>query len=72
MDFILEKNGEKKLSYIGYSLGCAIFFIGANLEPSLNGKIEVMIGLGPTATVTKLDNIFKFIAPFNTPLQVLI
>jgi len=31
-----------------------------------------MIGLGPTATVTRLDNIFKFIAPFNKPLQFLL
>lgn len=70
MDYILKTTGHKKLSYVGYSLGCAIFFIGANLTPDLNDKIEVMVGLAPTATVQKLDNAFKLIAPLNTPLKV--
>lgn len=72
VDYILKETGQKKVSYVGYSLGCAVFFAGTNLKPDLNDKIEVMIALAPTSTVQRLDNIFKIIAPLSTPLKVTI
>lgn len=70
VDYILKETGQKKVSYVGYSLGCAIYFVGANLRPDLNDKIEVMIALAPTSTVQRLDNAFKLIAPLSNPLKV--
>ena len=70
IDYVLKETGHEKVSYVGYSLGSAIFFVGANLKPDLNDKIEVMIGLAPTSTVQRLDNAFKLVAPFSTPLRV--
>lgn len=70
IDYVLKTTGHKKVSYVGYSLGSAVFFVGANLKPELNDKIEVMINLAPTSTVQRLDNLFKLIAPLSNPLKV--
>lgn len=72
IDYVLKTTGHQKVSYVGYSLGCAVFYVGANLRPDLNDKIEVMISLAPTSTVQRLDNAFKLIAPFSTPLKVIL
>lgn len=72
IDYVLNVTGQKKVSYVGYSLGCAIFYVGANLRPELNDKIEVMIGLAPTSTVQVLNNAFKLVAPLSNPLKVII
>jgi len=72
VDYILKRTQQKKLTYVGYSLGCALFFISAVDHPQLNDQIEMMIGLGPTSRVTQLHNIFRFIAPLDTPLQYLL
>ncbi|XP_046645920.1 lipase lipl-1-like [Daphnia pulicaria] len=69
IDYVLKVTGQQKVSYVGYSLGCAIFYVGANLRPELNDKIEVMIGLAPTSTVQVLDNAFKLVAPLSNPLK---
>ena len=70
VDYILELTGQKKLSYVGYSLGSALFFVAAVENPDFNDKIEAMIGIGPTARVTVLHNIFRFLAPLDCALQV--
>lgn len=70
VDYILRVTGQKKLSYVGFSLGCTVFYVGANLRPELNDKVEVMISLGPTARVKGMDNVFSLVAPFSTPLKV--
>lgn len=41
--FILDKTGQPKLSYVGYSLGSAMFFIAMSKHPELNSKIEMMV-----------------------------
>ena len=71
IDYILRVTGQEKVSYVGYSLGCAIFYVAANLRPELNDKIEVMIGLAPTSTVQVLDNAFKLVAPLSNLLKVI-
>jgi len=70
VDYILETTGQKKLSYVGYSLGCTLFFISAVENPDFNDKIEMMIGLGPTSRVTQMRNVFKFLAPLDGALRV--
>ena len=70
VDYILEKTGHSKLSFVGYSLGSALFFVSAVQSPQLNDKIQVMIGMGPTARVTTMYNIFYFVAPLDVPMQV--
>jgi len=72
VDYILELTGQKKLSYVGYSLGSALFFVAAVENPDFNDKIEAMIGIGPTARVTVLHNIFRFLAPLDCALQLVV
>ena len=43
LNYILQKTGQSKLSYVGHSLGCAMFFIAMINHPALNDKIEVMV-----------------------------
>ena len=66
-----QVTGQSKLIYGGYSLGCTLFFASMAQDPQLNDGIEVMFGLGPTGTIVNLNNSFRFIAPLDTPLQVL-
>ncbi|KZS17525.1 gastric triacylglycerol lipase [Daphnia magna] len=62
IDYILNVTGQDKLSaYIGYSLGCTLFFIGAIDKPKLNNQVEMMIGLGPTASIAHLDNFYRYL-----------
>jgi len=72
VDYILETTGQKKLSYVGYSLGCTLFFISAVENPDFNDKIEMMIGLGPTSRVTQMRNVFKFLAPLDGALRLIV
>lgn len=43
IDYILKETGQPKLSYIGHSLGCGVFFIAMVKHPELNEKIEIMV-----------------------------
>ena len=71
IDYVLNVTGQRTLgAYIGYSLGCSIFFIGAIEEPRLNDKVEVMIGIGPTVSAAHLKNYFRLMAPFEKLYQV--
>ncbi|CAG9793143.1 unnamed protein product [Diatraea saccharalis] len=47
VDYILNNTGVQKLNYIGYSQGCATFFIMCSERPEYSNKINVMIGLAP-------------------------
>lgn len=43
INYILDRTGQSKLSYVGYSLGSALFFIAMSTHPELNSKIETMV-----------------------------
>lgn len=43
IDYILLKTGQSKLSYVGHSLGCGMFFITMVTRPEYNSKIEMMV-----------------------------
>ena len=71
INYVLTATNETKLAaYYGYSLGCSLFFIGASVYPELNDRVEIMIGLGPTASFAHLGNYFKHAAPFVKWYQV--
>lgn len=72
IDYVLNVTGQSKLAaYFGYSLGCSVYYIAAVEQPSINDKVEVMIGLGPTVSVAHLGNFFRYIAPFVKQYQVM-
>jgi pimeloyl-ACP methyl ester carboxylesterase len=44
INYIIKSTGQTKLSYIGHSLGCGVFFIAMVKHPELNAKIDIMVG----------------------------
>jgi lysosomal acid lipase/cholesteryl ester hydrolase len=65
IDYVLNLTGEKSFAaYVGYSLGCAVFFISAIEYAERRSKVDVMSGLGPTDSVAHLKKYFRSMAPF--------
>ncbi|KAM6306159.1 lipase member M-like [Aegotheles albertisi] len=51
INFILEKTGQEKLYYIGYSQGTTIAFIAFSTMPELAQKIKLYFALAPVTTI---------------------
>ncbi|KAM6416078.1 LOW QUALITY PROTEIN: lipase member M-like [Rhynochetos jubatus] len=51
MNFIMEKTGQEKLYYIGYSQGTTIAFIALSTMPQLAQKIKLCFALAPVTTI---------------------
>ena len=52
IDTVLEKTGQKKLTYIGYSMGTTLSYILLSEKPEYNDKMSVVINIAPTAFFT--------------------
>ena len=68
IDTILKKTGQKKLTYIGYSMGVTISFILLSEKPEYNDKMNVVISIAPVAFFTPpysplVDSILVAIEP---------
>ncbi|MBW02415.1 Lipase member M, partial [Eschrichtius robustus] len=51
INFILQKTGQEKIYYIGYSQGTTMGFIAFSTMPELAQKIRMYFALAPIATV---------------------
>ncbi|KAM7047353.1 lipase member M-like isoform 1-T1 [Acridotheres tristis] len=51
INFILEKTGQEKLYYIGYSQGTTIAFIAFSTMPELAQKIKLYFALAPVTAI---------------------
>ncbi|NWW43577.1 LIPM Lipase, partial [Pedionomus torquatus] len=51
INFILEKTGQEKLYYIGYSQGATMALIAFSTMPELARKIKLYFALAPVATI---------------------
>ncbi|CAO2585218.1 Lipase member M, partial [Lemmus lemmus] len=51
INFILQKTGQKKIYYVGYSQGTTMGFIAFSTMPELAHKIKMYFALAPIATV---------------------
>ncbi|XP_046451056.1 lipase 3-like [Daphnia pulex] len=72
VNYILTKTGRAKLSYIGHSMGCAMFFVAMINRPELNDRIEVMMALAPATALAQMKSPIRYFAPFATPLQIVL
>ncbi len=70
INYILAKTGRSKLSYIGHSMGCGIFFVAMVTHPELNDKIEVMMAMAPATSLAHMRSPIRYIAPFVRPIEV--
>lgn len=69
INYILKTTGQSKLSYVGHSLGCGVFFIAMIKHPDLNAKIELMIALSPLSSFANFNAIFRALTPFTDPIE---
>ncbi|KAK4020799.1 hypothetical protein OUZ56_002745 [Daphnia magna] len=71
MNYILTETGQSKLSYIGHSLGCGVFFIAMLKHPELNARIEIMVALAPLSSFAYITtDFFRVWAPFTDRIEV--
>ena len=70
INYVLAKNGQSKLIYMGHSLGSATFFIAMIKHPELKDKIDVMIALSPSSSFFRFASYLRFFFPFIDKIQV--
>ena len=61
MKYILRETKQQKLSYVGYSLGCTIFFIAMIEHPELNDSVEAMFALAPASNLANIGGLLGFL-----------
>lgn len=71
IQYVLSNTGRTSLSYVGHSMGCAVFFIAMTYRPELNAKIDVMIALAPATAQANCRTSLRVTAPFARQLAVL-
>jgi lysosomal acid lipase/cholesteryl ester hydrolase len=49
LDHVLATTGRQRLVYIGHSMGTLAFWVMMNVQPEMNAKVELMVGLAPVA-----------------------
>ncbi|XP_035298982.1 gastric triacylglycerol lipase isoform X4 [Cricetulus griseus] len=59
IDFIVQKTGQEKLHYVGYSQGTTIGFIAFSTNPTLANRIKTFYALAPVATLTYAQSPLK-------------
>lgn len=73
VDKIIETTKQKKVMYVGYSMGTTSYFVGLSSVPRLNDKIEVGILLAPIAYMGRANNAVRIITPvFKARAKVLV
>jgi len=59
IDFVLEKTGQEKLTFVGHSRGTAQIFAGASLIPEYyKEKLNLFVALAPVTRTTNIGNDF--------------
>lgn len=72
IDFIIAETKRQKLVYVGFSMGCAMFFVCMSTRPNYNDKIETMIGLAPAVSLGNMASpVIRAVAPFVKQIEVL-
>lgn len=72
IDYIQEQTDQKKIFYVGHSMGTTIAFVLLSEKPEYNDKIEAMIALAPVANVTYMTSPIRAVAPFALDLQLIL
>ncbi|KAJ3451090.1 sterol esterase tgl1 [Anaeramoeba flamelloides] len=73
VNFILDKTGQEKLNYFGFSQGSSQGFAAFSKFPEMNQKCNLFVGLAPTAIVNPIHTVaFKVICAFPARFQRLL
>ena len=70
ISYVLTTTGRSTMSYVGHSMGCAMFYVCMIEHPELNAKIDVMIALSSGTSVVYSKANVRYKAPFINQLWV--
>lgn len=70
INYVLNSTGRSTMSYVGHSMGCAMFFIAMTYHPELNSKIDVMMALAPATNLSHMTSPLRYLTPFVRPIEV--
>nr|CAD7430215.1 unnamed protein product [Timema monikensis] len=65
IDYILEQTMQKKLYYIGHSMGNTMFYVLCSMRPEYNAKIRAQFSLAPVAFVEHIQSKYQMVAFFT-------
>jgi len=68
--YVLKTTEQEKLSYIGNSFGCTLFFIAMASRPELNKHIDVMMAMAPVSTFDSRNYATHLLAPIWPLIKV--
>ena len=66
----LETTGQKKLFYLGHSMGTTTFMVMTNMRPEMNEKIELASLLAPVAYLGHARSPIRYLAPLVNEIDV--
>lgn len=70
IEHILDKTNQSTMSYVGHSMGCAMFFVAMIKYPELNDKIDVMMALAPATSLANMKSPIQYATPFASIIEV--
>jgi len=70
IDYALKTTGQKKLQYIGFSMGTTMFWAMTSIQPAYNEKVKLMIALAPVVYINNMMGFPRLLAPFQRLIKV--
>lgn len=70
VDYVLNMTKMPSLGYVAHSQGTLIAFTGSSVSKELTSKINVLIALGPVATVKYIESPIRYLAPLSRDAEV--
>lgn len=71
IDYVLNKTGEEKLLYVGFSQGCTQLLVMGSLKPEYNKKVQYAILLAPGAFMGNIKGALSLLKPIVYPSMVI-
>nr|CAD7603736.1 unnamed protein product [Timema genevievae] len=65
IDYVLEQTAQRKLYYIGHSMGNTMFYVLCSMRPEYNAKIRAQFSLAPVAFVEHIYSNYQMVALFS-------
>nr|CAD7460603.1 unnamed protein product [Timema tahoe] len=65
IDYVLERTAQRKLYYIGHSMGNTMFYVLCSMRPEYNAKIRAQFSLAPVAFVEHIYPKYQMVAFFS-------
>jgi len=69
LNYVIETTEEKKIYYIGHSMGTTTYMAMNSMDPSWADKVELATFLAPVAYTAHMESPIKFLAPFVNQVQ---